>query len=152
MDFLKIIFEKQHELNQRILKERHEQDYDTICDQSNQDKKIIKQRVDWLLNYNRAQIHESIEMEDDLPWKWWKDKDSIDWEHVRMELIDELHFWVSKCQLVGLDPDSLTELYMKKNKLNNIRQDKGYGSSYDKVNKDGIEDNKRIDEIIKKNV
>ena len=151
MDFLKVIFEKQHELNKRILNERHEQDYDKICDQGNQDKETVKQRVDWLLNYNRAQIHESIEMEDDLPWKWWKDKDSIDWDHVRMELIDELHFWVSKCQLVGLDPDSLTELYMKKNKLNNIRQDKGYGSSYDKVNKDGIEDNKRIDEIIKKN-
>ena len=148
MDFLKVIFEKQHELNQRILKERHQQDYDKICDQENQEKEIVKQRVDWLLNYNRAQIHESIVMEDDLPWKWWKDKDSIDWEHVRMELIDELHFWVSKCQLVGLDPDSLTELYMKKNKLNNIRQDKGYGSNYDKVNKDGIEDNKRIDEII----
>ena len=148
MDFLKVIFEKQHELNQRILKERHQQDYDKICDQENQDKEIVKQRVDWLLNYNRAQIHESIEMEDDLPWKWWKNKDSIDWDHVRMELIDELHFWVSKCQLVGLDPDSLTELYMKKNKLNNIRQDKGYGSNYDKVNKDGIEDNKRIDEII----
>ena len=151
MDFLKVIFEKQHELNKRILNERHEQDYDKICDQNNQDKETVKQRVDWLLNYNRAQIHESIEMEDDLPWKWWKDKDSIDWDHVRMELIDELHFWVSKCQLVGLDPDSLTELYMKKNQLNNIRQDKGYGSSYDKVNKDGIEDNKRIDEIIKKN-
>ena len=148
MDFLKVIFDKQHELNQRILKERHQQDYDEICNQENQDKEIVKQRVDWLLNYNRAQIHESIEMEDDLPWKWWKDKDSIDWDHVRMELIDELHFWVSKCQLVGLDPDSLTELYMKKNKLNNIRQDKGYGSNYDKVNKDGIEDNKRIDEII----
>lgn len=150
MDFLKVIFKKQHKLNQRILKERHEQDYDKICDQKNQDKNIVKQRVDWLLNYNRAQIHESIEMEDDLPWKWWKDKDSIDWDHVRMELIDELHFWVSKCQLVGLDPDSLTELYMKKNKLNNIRQDKGYGSTYDKVNKEGIEDNKRIDEIIDK--
>ncbi len=151
MDFLKVIFAKQHELNQRILKERHQQDYDEICNQENQDKVTVKQRVDWLLNYNRAQIHESIEMEDDLPWKWWKDKDSIDWDHVRMELIDELHFWVSKCQLVGLDPDSLTELYMKKNKLNNIRQDKGYGRNYDKVNKEGIEDNKRIDEIIDEN-
>lgn len=151
MDLLNVIFEKQHELNKRILKERHKQDYDKICDQANQDKEIVKQRVDWLLNYNRAQIHESIEMEDDLPWKWWKDKDSIDWDHVRMELIDELHFWVSKCQLVGLNPSNLTDLYMKKNKLNNIRQDKGYGSTYDKNNEQGIEDNKRIDDIINEN-
>ncbi len=151
MDLLRVIFEKQHELNKRILNERHDLDYDEICDQSKVDKQTVKNRVEWLLNYNRAQIHESIEMEDDLPWKWWKSKDKIDWENIRMELIDELHFWVSKCQLVGLDPDNLTELYMKKNKLNQIRQDKGYGDEYNKVDEHGVEDNKRIDEIIKKN-
>jgi hypothetical protein len=151
MDLLRVIFDKQHELNKRILKERHKLEYDEICDQEKQDKQTVKDRVEWLLNYNRAQIHESIEMEDDLPWKWWKDKDEIDWDHIRMELIDELHFWVSKCQLVGLDPAKLTDLYMKKNKLNQIRQDKGYGSSYDKVDESGVEDNKRIDEILKNN-
>ena len=151
MDLLRVIFEKQHELNKRILKDRHGLDYDEMCDQQKNDPKTIKNRVEWLLNYNRAQIHESIEMEDGLPWKWWKDKDRIDWENIRMELIDELHFWVSKCQLVGLGPDDLTELYMKKNQLNQIRQDKGYGSSYKKVDEHGVEDNKRIDEIIKKN-
>jgi len=151
MDLLREIFEKQHELNKRILKERHSLEYDEICDQDNQDKDIIKHRVEWLLNYNRAQIHESIEMEDDLPWKWWNDKTEIDWDNIRMELIDELHFWVSKCQLVGLDPEGLAELYMKKNKLNQIRQDKGYGSKYDKLDKSGVEDNKRIDQIIKDN-
>jgi hypothetical protein len=122
-----------------------------VCDQDKQSPEMVKHRVEWLLNYNRAQIHESIEMEDDLPWKWWKDQDQIDWEHIRMELIDELHFWVSKCQLVGLDPQKLTELYMKKNQLNQIRQDKGYGSSYNKFDESGVEDNKRIDEIINKN-
>ena len=151
MDLLRVIFEKQHELNKRILKERHGLDYDKVCDQKKDDTETIKNRVEWLLNYNRAQIHESIEMEDSLPWKWWKDMEQIDWENIRMELIDELHFWVSKCQLVGLNPDNLTELYMKKNKLNQIRQDKGYGSKYNKVDEHGVEDNKRIDEIIKKN-
>lgn len=151
MDLLRIIFEKQHELNKRILKERHNLDYDTVCDQKIEDEETVKNRVEWLLNYNRALMHEAMEMEDDLPWKWWKDKGTIDWDNIRMELIDELHFWVSKCQLVGLDPDALTELYMKKNKLNQIRQDKGYGSEYNKVNADGVEDNKRIDQIIKEN-
>ncbi len=148
MDLLKVIFDKQYELNKRILKERNGLDYDNICNQEDVSPETVKHRVEWLLNYNRAQIHESIEMEDDLPWKWWKDKSEIDWDHIRMELIDELHFWVSKCQLVGLDPAKLTDLYMKKNKLNQIRQDKGYGSKYDKFNEEGVEDNKRIDDIL----
>ncbi|RMH63508.1 MAG: dUTPase [Calditrichaeota bacterium] len=149
MSVLDEIFARQYELNKRILKERHGQDYDRLCDQNNQDKESIKQRVEWLLNYNRAQIHESIELEQELPWKWWKDKDHIDWDHVRIELIDELHFWVSKCQLVGLDPQKLAGLYAKKNRLNQIRQDKGYGSTYDKTNAAGVEDNDRLDEVLK---
>lgn len=148
MDLLQVIFKKQYELNKRILKERHAQDYDALCDPENTDKETIASRVEWLLNYNRAQMHESMEMEDDLPWKWWKDKDSIDWPHVQMELIDELHFWVSKCQLAGLTPEKLTELYMKKNQLNQIRQDRGYGSKYSKYNAQGVEDNSRIDAVI----
>ncbi|HEM48996.1 MAG TPA: dUTPase [Caldithrix sp.] len=148
MDLLKTIFDKQYELNKRILKERHGKDYDELCDQSRQDKETIKSRVNWILNYNRAQIHESIELEDSLPWKWWKDMETIDWENIRVELIDELHFWVSKCQLVGLDPQSLAELYLKKNKLNQVRQDKGYGSAYSKYDENGIEDNKRMDDLI----
>jgi len=62
----------------------------------------------------------------------------IDWENIRIELIDELHFWVSKCQLVGLNPHNLTELYVKKNKLNQVRQDKGYGSTYSKLDNNGV--------------
>ena len=149
MDFLELIFNKQYELNKRILKERHGQDYDQLCDPNRNDAETVNERVKWLLNYNRALIHESIEMEDSLPWKWWKDMDEIDWENIRIELIDELHFWVSKCQLVGLDPQKLTELYLKKNKLNQIRQDKGYGSKYSKYDENGVEDNKRMDEIFK---
>ena len=149
MDLLKTIFDKQYELNKRILKERHNTEYDKLCDQSNQDRDTIAKRVNWILNYNRAQMHESIELEDSLPWKWWKDMDQIDWDNIRIELIDELHFWVSKCQLVGLDPEGLAELYLKKNKLNQVRQDKGYGSSYSKYDENGVEDNKRIDDIIK---
>ncbi len=150
MNLLKAIFDKQYDLNKRILKDRHGQDYDALCDQERQDEETVQRRVQWLLNYNRAQIHESVELEDSLPWKWWKDMDEIDWENIRVELIDELHFWVSKCQLVGLDPDKLTELYLKKNKLNQVRQDKGYGSGYSKYDENGVEDNKRMDELFGK--
>ena len=148
MDILKIIFEKQYELNKRILRERNGLDYDEMCDHNNKDEDLEKRRIEWLLNYNRAQIHESIELEDSVPWKWWKDASEVDWQNIGIELIDELHFWVSKCQLAGLDVDKLSELYIKKNKLNQLRQDKGYGSTYQKVDENGIEDNKRMDDLL----
>jgi len=148
MDVLKTIFDKQYELNKRILKERHNKDYDEICDHSNKSREMDKVRTEWILKYNRAQIHESIELEDSFPWKWWKDGDDIDWQNVGIELIDELHFWVSKCQIAGLDVEKLGKLYEQKNKLNQLRQDKGYGSTYNKVDEHGIEDNKRMDELL----
>jgi dimeric dUTPase (all-alpha-NTP-PPase superfamily) len=148
MDVLKTIFDKQYELNKRILNERHNQNYDEICDHSKKSKEMDKIRTEWLLKYNRAQIHESIELEDSFPWKWWKDGDEIDWQNVGIELIDELHFWVSKCQIAGLDVEKLGKLYEQKNKLNQLRQDKGYGSTYNKVDEHGVEDNKRMDELL----
>ena len=148
MDILKTIFDKQFELNKRILKDRHHLDFEAICDHSNNDRTHERLRVEWLLNYNRAQIHESIELEDSLPWKWWKDKSEIDWQNIGIELIDELHFWVSKCQLAGLDVEKLADLYLKKNKLNQLRQDKGYGSSYKKIDEHGVEDNKRMEDLL----
>ena len=148
MDVLKTIFDKQYELNKRILKERHNKNYDEICDHSNKSKEMDKVRTEWILKYNRAQIHESIELEDSFPWKWWKDGDEIDWQNVGIELIDELHFWVSKCQIAGLDVEKLGKLYEQKNKLNQLRQDKGYGSTYKKVDEHGVEDNKRMDELL----
>ena len=148
MDILKVIFEKQHDLNKRILKERHDMDYDELCDHAKQNPDLEKKRVEWLLHYNRAQIHESIELEDSVPWKWWKDPSPVDWQNISIELIDELHFWVSKCQIAGLDVEKLQNLYIQKNKLNQLRQDKGYGSTYQKVDEKGVEDNKRMEELL----
>jgi dimeric dUTPase (all-alpha-NTP-PPase superfamily) len=148
MDILKVIFEKQHDLNKRILKERHDMDYDELCDHAKQNPDLEKKRVEWLLHYNRAQIHESIELEDSVPWKWWKDPSPVDWQNISIELIDELHFWVSKCQIAGLDVEKLQDLYIQKNKLNQLRQDKGYGSTYKKVDENGVEDNKRMEELL----
>jgi hypothetical protein len=148
MNILDTIFRQQYELNKRILKDRHQLDYDRLCDHEIQDEETRKNRIQWLLNYNRAQIHESVELEDSLPWKWWKDGENVDWQNIAIELIDELHFWVSKCQIAGLDVTKLADLYSKKNKLNQIRQDKGYGSTYQKVDQNGVEDNKRMKELL----
>lgn len=148
MNILDTIFKQQYELNKRILKDRHQLDYDQLCNHDIQDDETRKNRIQWLLNYNRAQIHESVELEDSLPWKWWKDGDDVDWQNIAIELIDELHFWVSKCQIAGLDVAKLADLYSQKNKLNQLRQDKGYGSTYNKVDQNGVEDNKRMKELL----
>jgi dimeric dUTPase (all-alpha-NTP-PPase superfamily) len=144
------IFKKQYQLNKRVLKEKEGIEYDDLCNHSKKSEELKKARVTWLLNYNRAQIHESIELEDSLPWKWWKEGETIDWQNVGIELIDELHFWVSKCQVAGLDPEKIAKLYLQKNKLNHHRQDEGYDEKYEKHDKDGVEDNKRMDEIVGK--
>jgi len=148
MNILQTIFDHQYQLNKRILRERHNLDYDDLCNHSKHSAELAQRRIEWLLNYNRAQIHESIELEDSLPWKWWKDPSDVDWQNIAIELIDELHFWVSKCQIAGLNVEKLADLYLKKNKLNQLRQDEGYGSSYQKVDENGIEDNKRMDELL----
>ncbi len=126
---LQDVFDKQIELNKRI----NPALYKDI--KTNEDLKR-----QWFLNFELAMRQESAEAVDSLNWKWWK-KDGDDWDNVKVELVDMLHFWVSMCTLVGMDAKEVFELYAKKNKLNFKRQDEGYkDGTYDKM-KDGVEDN-----------
>ena len=127
---LEAIFEKQMELNTRI--------YPSLYEDIKKDPEL---RRKWFLNYELALKQESAEAIDSLNWKWWK-KDEDDWDNVKVELVDMLHFWVSMCTMAGMDAKEVGELYAKKNKLNFKRQDEGYKEgTYDKY-KDGVEDNK----------
>ena len=127
---LEAIFEKQIELNTRI--------YPSLYEDIKKDPEL---RRKWFLNYELALKQESAEAIDSLNWKWWK-KDDDDWDNVKVELVDMLHFWVSMCTMAGMDAKDVGELYAKKNKLNFKRQDEGYKEgTYDKY-KDGVEDNK----------
>ena len=126
---LQDVFEKQIELNKRI----NENLYEDI-----KDPEVKRQKF---LEFELALRQESAEAVDSLNWKWWK-KDSDDWDNVKVELVDMLHFWVSMCTMANMDAKEVFELYAKKNKLNFKRQDEGYKEGhYDKY-KDGIEDNK----------
>ena len=88
-----------------------------------------------------ADLRNTFPEYDPLINKWWK-KDEEDWDNVKVELVDMLHFWVSMCTVADMDAKEVMELYAKKNKLNFKRQDEGYKEgTYDKY-KDGIEDNK----------
>lgn len=128
---LERVFEKQIELNKKINPKLYE------------DIKDPEVRRKWFLNFERALTQETAEAIDSLNWKWWK-KDPDDWDNVKIELVDMLHFWVSMCTIAGLDSKEVFELYFKKNDLNALRQDQGYKEgTYDKY-KDGVEDNKRF--------
>lgn len=109
------------------------------------DKMSEDDRVKWMLRYNLAQQQEQAELVDSLSWKWWKKMEN-DWRNVRIELIDELHFWMSKCQVAGLEAEEIIDLYKKKNALNWKRQKEGYkDGSYEKEI-DGREDNEDLQE------
>ena len=128
---LKDIFEKQIELNKRINPKLYEEI---------QDPEV---RRKWFLNFELALRQESCEAIDSLSWKWWKKTDD-DWDNIKIELVDMLHFWVSMCTVAGLDAQEVVDLYFKKNKLNHDRQDQGYKEgTYQKVI-DGVEDNRHL--------
>lgn len=128
---LNTIFEKQIELNEKI----NPSLYSDI-----QDPEI---RRKWFLNFELAMRQECAEAIDSLNWKWWK-KDEEDWDNIKVELVDILHFWVSMCTVAGMDTKEVMELYSKKHKLNHDRQNQGYKEGeYDKY-AGGIEDNKRM--------
>lgn len=128
---LQHIFEKQIELNKRINPKLYE------------DIKDPEIRRKWFLNFELALRQESAEAIDSLNWKWWK-KDEEDWDNIKVELVDMLHFWVSMCTVAGLDANEVVKLYFKKNKLNHDRQDKGYKEGRYNKFENGIEDNKLI--------
>tara|TARA_A100001011_G_scaffold127497_1_gene134504 strand:+ start:265 stop:669 length:405 start_codon:yes stop_codon:yes gene_type:complete len=128
---LQAIFDKQIELNTKINTKLYEEIEDPE----------VRRR--WFKDFELALRQESAEAIDSLNWKWWK-KDPDDWDNVKIELVDMLHFWVSMCTIAGLSAQEVMDLYFKKNKLNHDRQEQGYKEgTYDKY-KDGVEDNKRV--------
>lgn len=102
-----------------------------------------EERLKWMLNYNLAQQQEQSELVDSLDWKWWK-KGENSWENIKIELIDELHFWMSKCQIAGLSAQDVLDLYAKKNALNWKRQDEGYKEGTYQKEVNGREDNEDL--------
>jgi len=93
---------------------------------------------EWLAKYMEALDDEGRELKEELLWKWWS-KDHLDMQNIRVEIVDQLHFWVSLALTAGMDAEKVFDLYYQKNKVNIDRQDKDYS----KENKDES-DNKGI--------
>ncbi|NLO23682.1 MAG: hypothetical protein GX116_05040 [Fibrobacter sp.] len=92
----------------------------------------------WLSKYLEALNDESRELKEELLWKWWS-KDSLNMQNIRVEIVDQLHFWISLALTAGMDADKVFDIYCQKNKLNIERQNK----EYSKANKDE-KDNQEI--------
>jgi dimeric dUTPase (all-alpha-NTP-PPase superfamily) len=92
----------------------------------------------WLRKYLEALTDESRELGEELLWKWWS-KDKLDMQNIRIEIVDQLHFWLSLAITAGMDAEKVFDIYMQKNKVNIERQN----LSYSKENKNEA-DNKGI--------
>ena len=127
---LQDVFDEQIRLNEKI--------NPNLYTEIQENEELKRQRF---LDFELALRQESAEAVDSLNWKWWK-KDTDDWDNVKVELVDMLHFWVSMCTIVGLTAEDVLSLYLKKNKLNHTRQEEGYKEgTYDKY-AHGVEDNR----------
>ena len=85
-----------------------------------------------LKNYIDALSSECHELQECLSWKHWyseardaRQYELQDVQNARVEATDMLFFWISICQLLGLEPQDIYRLYEKKLGINHLRQDEG---------------------------
>lgn len=76
----------------------------------------------WVQKDILAIISELGEVLDEVNFKWWKNPKEVDLAALSEELVDVLHFFLSMCIHVGLDPDTIYRIYVEKNKENFNRQ------------------------------
>lgn len=81
---------------------------------------------EWIQKETLAMISELSELIDEVNFKWWKNPKEINYNNVKEELIDIMHFFMSMCLKVGMNADEVYERYINKNKENFKRQ---YGQS-----------------------
>ena len=81
-------------------------------------------------NYIDALASECHELQECLSWKHWyreakegRQYQIQDVQNARVEAIDMLFFWISICQLLGMNTEDVYRLYEKKMGINHRRQD-----------------------------
>jgi len=82
---------------------------------------------------------------DCLAWKWWA-RQSVAWDRVRGILYGEIFpQWCMLAVASGMSAAEAGDLYIRKNRLNFERQEKGYKEgTYRKVDEEGREDNEKL--------
>lgn len=110
-DMLQVVFDLQKKFDTEIVEKRNLKDISP--DQ-------------WIQKEVLAMLSELAELLDEVNFKWWKNPKEVNYENVKAELIDILHFFASMCIKVGMDAPEVYERYIEKNKENFLRQ---YGQS-----------------------
>lgn len=125
-DRLDLIFERQGELLDKyreieeaalpcIVPDELPVDYDTRHGQHQ-----IKERL-----FNCIiEIAETIDCMKNKAWK--QSMVETDINHLKEEMADALHFYVEACILIGISAQELTDLYLRKNAVNQFRQRSNY--------------------------
>jgi dimeric dUTPase (all-alpha-NTP-PPase superfamily) len=136
-DKLEEIFRMQTLLNDRVFKKQNLKSCDgsdltmqKLIEQGNSPEPIGP-NTDvnrWLRNYLDALDDESRELREELLWKWWS-KDKLDMQNIRVEIVDQLHFWMSLAMTAGMGADDVYQIYLQKNKINLERQESGYSKA-----------------------
>ncbi|MDR2266884.1 MAG: dUTPase [Christensenellaceae bacterium] len=81
---------------------------------------------EWMQKGTLALMSELAELLSETNFKWWKNPKELNYENIKEELIDILHFLTSACMKVGMDSKETYQRYINKNKENFNRQ---YGVS-----------------------
>jgi dimeric dUTPase (all-alpha-NTP-PPase superfamily) len=135
-DKLDQLFAMQTELNDRIFAKKDIRDRDgktltmasLMAEAQRSDLGPNTKVNEWLGKYLQALDDESRELKEELLWKWWS-KDHLDMQNIRVEIIDQLHFWMSLALTAGMDAESVFGIYMQKNAVNHARQDNDYSKA-----------------------
>lgn len=135
-DKLDTLFSMQTELNDRIFVKKDIRDREgktltmaTLSSEASQGELGPNTKVnEWLGKYLQAMDDESRELKEELLWKWWS-KDHLDMQNIRVEIVDQLHFWISLALTAGMDAESVFNIYMQKNAINHARQDRDYSKA-----------------------
>src|SRR3954468_9635023 len=132
-DKLDQLFSLQSDLNDRIFAKKDIRDREgkvltmaTLRAEAAQGELGPNTKVnEWLGKYLQAMDDESRELREELLWKWWS-KDHLDMQNIRVEIVDQLHFWISLALTAGMSAEEVFGVYMQKNAVNHTRQDQGY--------------------------
>lgn len=135
-DKLETLFAMQAELNDRIFVKKEIRDREgktltmaTLKAEAMQGELGPNTKVnEWLGKYLQAMDDESRELKEELLWKWWS-KDHLDMQNIRVEIVDQLHFWISLALTAGMDAESVFKVYMQKNAVNHQRQENEYSKA-----------------------
>ena len=84
------------------------------------------QAINFLQWNNKAIIHEIVEEESETGWKPWATSRHINLEAARGEWIDQLHFFLNKALVLGMDAEMIKQMYDAKHEKNAKRQEEGY--------------------------